>query len=347
MPTSQPDFTIDDLAEMMALLDKDGNQDVSKEEFKEYCARAMGVAEDTFEKMWKLIDDNGDGILQFSELCSYFGVSVESAEEGAKAKKEMSDEDILAMLELSSKMYEEKEKLKVEENEKKKKALSKRVGSGARAGVTLIKKDNKDCKEYELLEACELLTKDDRDAAMALLGWKPPQEAGMLGTWEAPLVPSVRIEDFEKREMPLHKLARNHEHTLIKRLYDLVVEDAKGGKEIATSDINSQNKDGKTPLMLAVEGNVAYLNSIEGDAAKLAAYREKQVRRPPSGSPRRPSPRRPSPRPCRAAVPRRRAAPPVPRRPHAGAEPRLPPTPPPPCPPLPAHPSLPTPPPLR
>ena len=51
------DFTVDDLAEMMALLDKDGNQDVSKDEFKEYCERAMGIASAAFEKMWKMIDN--------------------------------------------------------------------------------------------------------------------------------------------------------------------------------------------------------------------------------------------------------------------------------------------------
>ena len=127
------DFTVDDLAEMMALLDKDGNQDVSKDEFKEYCERAMGIASPAFEKMWKMIDNNGDGILQFSELCEYFGVSVRDAESGAKAKKEMSDEDILAMLELSTKMYEEKEKLKAEEAGKKKLALSKRTSAAAHA----------------------------------------------------------------------------------------------------------------------------------------------------------------------------------------------------------------------
>jgi hypothetical protein len=94
------DLTIDDLTEMMVLLDKDGNQDVCKEEFKEYCESTMGISSDAFEKMWNMIDCNGDGNLQFSELCEYFGVSVSDAEAGAKAKKQMSDEDILVMLEL-------------------------------------------------------------------------------------------------------------------------------------------------------------------------------------------------------------------------------------------------------
>jgi len=271
------DFTVDDLAEMMALLDKDGNQDVSKDEFKEYCERAMGIASAAFEKMWKMIDNNGDGILQFSELCEYFGVSVRDAESGAKAKKEMSDEDILAMLELSTKMYEEKEKLKAEEAEKKKLALSKRIGSGARTGVTIIKRDSSG-SEVDFIEACEIIEpKEDRDKAMELLGWKLPPDPGVLGTWEMPKV-NVRIEDLEKREMPLHKLARNHEHQLVKRVYEIVLHDPKGGKDAATADMNSQNKDGKTPLMIAVEGNLAYLNSIEGKAEKIKQYRDKQVK---------------------------------------------------------------------
>ena len=271
------DFTVEDLAEMMALLDKDGNQDVSKDEFKEYCERAMGIASAAFEKMWKMIDNNGDGILQFSELCEYFGVSVRDAESGAKAKKEMSDEDILAMLELSTKMYEEKEKLKAEEAEKKKLALSKRIGSGARTGVTIIKKDSSG-SEVDFIEACEMIEpKEDRDKAMELLGWRPPPDPGVLGTWEMPKV-NVRIEDLEKREMPLHKLARNHEYQLVKRMYEIVLHDPKGGKDAATADMNSQNKDGKTPLMIAVEGNLAYLNSIEGNAEKINKYRDKQVK---------------------------------------------------------------------
>ncbi|KOO26121.1 ankyrin repeat protein [Chrysochromulina tobinii] len=235
------DFTVDDLAEMMALLDKDGNQDVSKEEFKEYCERAMGIASDAFEKMWKMIDNNGDGILQFSELCEYFGVSVGDAESGARAKKEM------------------------------------RIGTGARVGVTVIKKDSSG-SEFDFMEACEMIEpKVDRDKAMELLGWKPPPDPGVLGTWETPKV-NVRIEDPEKREMPLHKLARNHEFQMVKRVYEIVLNDPKSGKDIATADMNSQNKDGKTPLMIAVEGNIAYLNSIEGDAEKIQKYRDKQVK---------------------------------------------------------------------
>jgi ankyrin repeat protein len=119
--------------------------------------------------------------------------------------------------------------------------------------------------------------KVDRDKAMELLGWKPPPDPGVLGTWEMPKV-NVRIEDLEKREMPLHKLARNHEYQLVKRVYEIVLHDPKGGKDAATADMNSQNKDGKTPLMIAVEGNLAYLHSIEGKAEKIKQYRDKQVK---------------------------------------------------------------------
>jgi ankyrin repeat protein len=181
------------------------------------------------------------------------------------------------MLELSTKMYEEKEKLKAEEAGKKKLALSKRIGSGARTGVTIIKRDSSG-SEVDFIEACEIIEpKEDRDKAMELLGWKLPPDPGVLGTWEMPKV-NVRIEDLEKREMPLHKLARNHEYQLVKRVYEIVLHDPKGGKDAATADMNSQNKDGKTPLMIAVEGNLAYLHSIEGKAEKIKQYRDKQVK---------------------------------------------------------------------
>jgi len=285
------DLTIDDLTEMMVLLDKDGNQDVCKEEFKEYCESTMGISSDAFEKMWNMIDCNGDGNLQFSELCEYFGVSVSDAEAGAKAKKQMSDEDILVMLELSTKMFEEKEKVKAAEAEKKRLTLSRRTGACARVGVTVINSsgqqlwqrarssgsDSSSGNESDFLEACEMIEpKVDREKAMALLGWKPSADPDVIGTWETPQV-SVRISG-PTSEMPLHKLARNHEFQMVQRVYEIVLNDPKNGKDIAIADMNSQNKDGKTPLMIAVEGNIAYLNSIDGKADKIKKYREKQVK---------------------------------------------------------------------
>ena len=282
------DLTIDDLTEMMVLLDKDGNQDVCKEEFKEYCERTMGISSDAFEKMWNMIDNNGDGNLQFSELCEYFGVSVSDAEAGAKAKKQMSDEDILVMLELSTKMFDEKEKLKAAEAEKKKLTLSRRTSACARVGVTVINSsgwqrvrssgsDSSSGNECDFLEACEMIEpKVDREKAMMLLGWKPSVEPGVLGTWETPQV-NLRISGSTS-EMPLHKLARNHEFQMVQRVYEIVLNDPKNGKDIAIADMNSQNKDGKTPLMIAVEGNIAYLHSIEGKAEKIKKYRDKQVK---------------------------------------------------------------------
>jgi len=86
----------------------------------------------------------------------------------------------------------------------------------------------------------------------------------------------LRIEGLEKSEMPLHKLARNHEHSCIKRIYDATV--AQNGEEVAQVDINSQNKEGKTPLMIAVEGRLDELKKVEGDPTKLNKYREEQNR---------------------------------------------------------------------
>eukprot|EP00966_Prymnesium_polylepis_P224946 5202865-Prymnesium_polylepis.1 len=51
-----------------------------------------------FEREWRRIDANGDGLLQFSELCAFYGVAPEGVEAGARARRRMSDEMLLEAL---------------------------------------------------------------------------------------------------------------------------------------------------------------------------------------------------------------------------------------------------------
>jgi len=282
MPAAMPAFTMEDMIEMMALLDADGNQDVSKQEFKEYCRTSGIVTEPSeFESMWKLIDDNGDGILQFSELCTYFGVDIDGAEQGTKARKEMSDEAIFQMLKLSSQMYDEKQRVKKEQDEQRTRARGRRGGS-MRSGIKTVKSQgpDKNTNEFKLLDACEMLDKSDEDTCKALLGLLPPEKDSVAvnaPTWGPPdkLDCNVRCEKADNAEMPLHKLARNCKYNLVKRMHEILMSIT--DSDVVKMDINAQNKDGKTPLMLAVEGRQDILNAIKGDAAKMKAYEDAQL----------------------------------------------------------------------
>jgi len=272
----------EDMIEMMSLLDADGNQDVSKAEFKEYCRTANIVTDPgEFEEMWKLIDDNGDGVMQFSELCTYFGVDVDGAEEGAKQRKEMSDEQIFQMLDVSSKMYEEKQRVKREQEEMFK---SKRRNSREhKNGVKSIKSvgADKETDEFKLLDSCDMLEDTDEPTCKELLGFIVPDKDS-TASFDAPKwVPpnqvacNVRIERADTADTPLHKLARNLKYNLIKRVHEILL--SSNPPDTVKADINAQNKEGKTPLMLAVEGRQDIVNKIQKDAAKWKAYQDAQV----------------------------------------------------------------------
>jgi ankyrin repeat protein len=258
-------MTMEDLVEMMAVLDADGDDEVTKDEFKEWYQANMTtptgdkVSDDEFEVLWGKIDEDGDGHLQQSELCSYFGVSFDEASGELEKKKGMSDEEILQALQLQTQLHEAKERALAAEAEKKKKSLTKRTASGARAGIKIIKKDETG-DEQDLLEACDCIERADIDMVKQLL------DKGV----------NTRIETQDKAEMPLHKLARNGQHALIRQIVDGVK--AANGQDAAVADVNSQDKRGHTPLFTAVEGRQDLLNQIESQPDKLLAYREKQAR---------------------------------------------------------------------
>jgi len=251
-------LTKNDLVEMMAVLDKDGDGEVSKDEFKIWMEREMKIEGVEFEKLWVKIDQDGDGSLQQSELCAYFGISFDEADADLQKKLDMSDEEILQALQMQSLLAEQKETALKAEEEKKKKALTKRSGTGARVGIKVIK-NNEDSPEGKMLDACQFIDKTDGDTIKELL------EAGA----------NPRIETTDG-DMPLHKLARNGEHGLIKKIYEAVVKMA--DKDAAKADVNSQNKKGAPPIFCAVEGRADKINAVKEDAAKLSEYWERQGR---------------------------------------------------------------------
>jgi len=284
MPQAPQGLTKDDLVEMMLLLDTDGDDNVSKEEFKIFCESNNVLNTGDFDKMWKKIDSNGDGNLQFAELCEFFGVSIDEANAGATARKNMSDEDIFEALQLQTKLQEQREKVKQDEKAKKSEALTKRKG-GSRTGVTIVKPNQPNpstdtANQLMLLEKLEYVEDGDRDAVLGLLGWEPASEANQIAQFPnqgaKPPKFDIRIESLDKAEMPLHKLARNHDHICIKRIYDIVLHREGAGQDAAGADINSQNKDGKTPLFVAVEGRLDELKRIENDPVKLDKYKSAQ-----------------------------------------------------------------------
>jgi len=283
-----PKLTKEDVVEMMWLLDRDGDNEVSKDEFFKFCCEVSKpplCAEADFPRMWKKIDSNGDGSLQFNELCAYFGVDAEDAAKEADAAKNLDEEEVWEALRVQEALHSAKEKIKKDEDEKKKKALTRRTASGARAGVDIIKNaggktDSTD--EGKLLEASEMVEPaSDRKVMEELLG----KVGGSVPTWIEPndVKVNVRVEGNDKSEMPLHKLARTFEHTLIARI--LKITEAKHGVDAKRADVNSQNKDGKPPLFLAVEGRLDILEGYKrldvSEAErqqKIDAYRDNQFK---------------------------------------------------------------------
>jgi len=260
---------------MMSVLDNDGDGEVTKEEFKDWyqqhiTVKGAKVSDADFEKLWLLIDANGDGILQQSELCTYFRVSFEATKEESNSRKNMTDDDVLAALALQTQLYEAKQAMLAAEAEKKKKSLTRRTASGAREGVTVIKKTDATGEkeaEFKFLEACDLIMKEDRETIVAYL------DKGR----------NLRIESQEKAEMPYHKLARNGEVALIKQIFktmdSLVTRDIDKNTAhlLAVADINSQDKRGYTPIFCAAEGNQAMLTKIKDKPEELLKYRETQA----------------------------------------------------------------------
>ena len=242
-----PTLTKDEVCDMMLLLDSDGDGEISKAEFGTFFRRAHPMSDAEYEKLWESIDRNGDGSLQFEELCLHYKLDFSQTQEDLKSAKDMDDDMILQALQLQTVLLEERQKREQAEAEAKKKANFQRSATGVRPGITVLKISNS-----EFLTACELGDLEDVSSQL----------------FDDAL--NVRIED-EKAESPLHKLAKWGAHATFRTIMERVK--TGHGEEAMLADLNATDKNGWTPLMHAVANSekIAAKANPAKDAIKLIA----------------------------------------------------------------------------
>ena len=195
-----------DFEAMLSSMDKDGDSRVDKAEFKvPYMKMNKGTTDEEYEKVWKSIDKDGNGILSVDELCSFFNVKL-SPGFGKDSNVEMSDDDIMKALQMQAALAEAEAEREARDAERKSKAEEKvhgkKTSSDRRkknsSGVETVKMATKVTAKggvdplVTFLEACELGDAEDFKLAMKELNEKKL---------------SARVED-DKGENPIHKLAR-------------------------------------------------------------------------------------------------------------------------------------------
>jgi len=244
--------------EMKAALDKDGDGSVDKEEFMSaYGKMFPKMSQEEKDAVWAKMDKDGSGTLETKELAEYYGFDWESG-----TATEMSDEQILNALMMASAAAE----LEEEEGRKKKEAEAKKEEEKPKAAapqrdstITMIHLDKKEVDEKY---------KDSKDMLVCLQIGDLQISADRMAKGEDSFMQHLetkktiyRVED-EKGEMPLHKLARikvtDHNREAYSKSCVLLVEKMKEeakalGKNSIASDVNHQDKAGKTPLFMAVE----------------------------------------------------------------------------------------------
>ena len=245
------------LEQVMEMLDRDKDGSVTAEEFKiPWLKLFPKLKEADFMEAWKQIDANGDGNLSMNELATYYGYDLNKNDDD---QEEMSDEKILEALAMQAALVEMEEaaakrKAEKEEAEAKSKKgtsgglrrTSSTKGSGgsmggrdkhrSSSGVIVIKMPAKVTEAIEdknilFMQGCEL---GDTKAVLKML----EEDKGFSG----------RVED-DKGEMPLHKLSRyQNSKDVIRELIDRASK-----TESIKTDLNWQDKQGKTPLFYAAE----------------------------------------------------------------------------------------------
>lgn len=246
---------------MIEEMDSDKSGTVTKNEFEVVYKKMFPKTTNTeFDKVWDDIDENKDGDLQVWELAKYYGFSWDG-----ETCAEMTDEQILQVLQMNSLLVQEEDEKKAKERAAKEAAKSPPAARASglirdKTVVVITDKKNKDLAGLAdmkaFMEACELgeiKEKDDKTDIRSLLEKKNHLDERI----------QVRIAD-DKGEMPLHKLARvcvpdddEKKKVQFKQICkDLVnlqkAQCQKAGVALA-SDINCQDKQGRTPLFFAVE----------------------------------------------------------------------------------------------
>jgi len=229
-------ITQEQMAEMLVMMDRDGDGVVNKVEFKTALLYLYPkTTDDEYDKIWKSIDDDGSGTLEQEELATYFGFKWDDLAKDLEDKKsmnEMSDDQILEALQMHQALRELEETSRINaspEQVRNKKTTGPRRSRDNEFPLELVKMPTKitangnDAK-IEFLQACEVGDEAEIKAALAK-GVK------------------VRIED-EKGEMPLHKMAKHG----LKELSRLCLEESrKLDAEARRQDVNHQDKKNEAP----------------------------------------------------------------------------------------------------
>lgn len=225
---------------MLAKLDADGNGKVTKDEFSvPYRKMRPELSNADFEDIWRDIDVDNSGTLSLGELEAFYGFN-----DG------MSDDQIMEMLMLQTQMQElemETERRRRGEPESVKSKRNSRGIDGKYRPSILTDTERRSCGVSPCKLSAQKLGEDESVGVKFLVACELEDLATIEAMLETKI--NVRVED-EKGEMALHKLARmkNISRTkLIKAVMAL--------SSVKRTDLDWQDKKGRTPLMFAAEFN--------------------------------------------------------------------------------------------
>ena len=249
--------------EMIRRMDKDGDGDVDRDEYKiVYLEMFPDTDDEAFQAVWDKIDADGDGNLTVKELAMHYGFDVDAI---AGSANEMTDEQILEALQLGA-MLAEKEMAANERPDakpKEKVAAPPPVTVGARDPTLkvfrLTASDNKPDADFTQAQIDDVIKLDQALQLSELRGNEDKDDVESMLTKSPPAL--VRVTEHTTGEMPLHRLCRfkvtDDNRLLYKDTFNLLIERSReeckrAGTKLA-ADVNYQCKQGKTPLFLAVE----------------------------------------------------------------------------------------------
>uniref|UniRef100_A0A7S3WFM2 EF-hand domain-containing protein n=1 Tax=Emiliania huxleyi TaxID=2903 RepID=A0A7S3WFM2_EMIHU len=285
MPAAPRDISEEDFREILAHLDKDSDGVVTKDEFRmAYLLIRPEMEAAEFEGLWASMDADGNGELDLKELAAYYGFDM-----GGFGAHGMSDEQIWEMLKLQDALVEARRADEVQKQPAEAPAApaparrTSRGLDGVRRPVTILSESERKAAGVTAYKMPASVGREGLDAHVRLLVASELGDARAIDELISQNL-SVRIEDEKEAaqalalpqsllaesslarsrttctlthtppaaphsqgEMPLHKLARGGKEKLLRAV--LVQSDSK------LVDLNWQDKQGKTPLMLAAEFN--------------------------------------------------------------------------------------------